>query len=42
MGKIISMGANGFSGSVLAKRLEKEGHEVYGLCRYVADGHDDC
>lgn len=39
--KILITGASGFIGSALAKRLEQEGHDVYGLYRYVADGRYD-
>jgi len=39
--RILITGASGFIGSALAKRLEEEGHEVYGLYRYVADGRYD-
>lgn len=39
--KILITGASGFIGSDLAKRLTREGHEVYGLYRYVADGRYD-
>ena len=34
--KIIVTGSSGFIGSALADRLEREGHDVYGLTRYMA------
>lgn len=39
--KVLITGASGFIGSALAKRLEQEGHEVYGLYRYVSGGRHD-
>lgn len=39
--KILVTGASGFIGSALAKRLNEEGHDVYGLYRYVSDGRYD-
>jgi len=39
--RILITGASGFIGSSLAKRLEEEGHEVFGLYRYVSDGRYD-
>jgi len=39
--KVLITGASGFIGSALGKRLETEGHDVYGLYRYVADGRYD-
>jgi len=39
--KILVTGASGFIGSALAKRLEAQGHDVYGLYRYVSDGRYD-
>jgi len=39
--KILITGASGFIGSALAERLDKMGHDVYGMYRYVADGRYD-
>lgn len=39
--RILITGASGFIGSILAKRLEREGHDVVGMYRYVADGRYD-
>jgi nucleoside-diphosphate-sugar epimerase len=41
MRKILLTGASGFIGSTLAEQLEKKGHDVYGLYRYVSDGRYD-
>jgi len=39
--RILVTGASGFIGSELALRLQKEGHDVAGMYRYVADGRYD-
>lgn len=36
--KVLITGASGFIGSALARRLVEQGHDVYGMYRYVADG----
>ena len=39
--RIVVTGASGFIGSALAKKLVEQGHDVYGIYRYVADGRYD-
>ena len=41
MSKILVTGASGFIGSALVKKLEENGHSVYGFYRYMSDDRYD-